>query len=121
MSLADKAYANLQEEVQEPLALNAYLEQIDDTQVSFNKRTKTLDEAVSNTLEMELYKGIKPKLVSHIKADMLKDDYTITSVQKKSGSMAITVQMMQGVVNQLKKLKASKAGRDVLSAGSAVS
>ena len=34
MSLADKAYADLQEEARERLTLNAYLEQINDTQVS---------------------------------------------------------------------------------------
>lgn len=53
---AYSAYADLQEEVRERLALNAYLEQIDDPQVAFSvkqQQPKTLDEAVSSTLEME--------------------------------------------------------------------
>ena len=48
----------------ECLALNAYLEQIDDTQISFSvkqKGPKTLDEAVSATLEMESYTCVKEK------------------------------------------------------------
>lgn len=40
MSLADKTYANLQEEAREHLALNAYLEQIDNTQISFSMKQK---------------------------------------------------------------------------------
>ena len=112
MSLADKAYADLQEEARERLALNAYLEQIDDTQISFSvkqKRPRTLDEAVSATLEMESYKGVKAKSsVSHVEADPEQDDSTIAAVQKKSDSMAEMVQMMQGVVSRLEKLEASE-------------
>ena len=35
-TLANKAYADLHEEARERLALNAYLKQIDDVQVSFS-------------------------------------------------------------------------------------
>lgn len=111
MSLADKAYADLQEEARERLALNAYLEQIDDTQISFSvkqKRPKTLDEAVSATLEMESYKCVKEKSsVSHVEADVEQDDSTVATVQKKSDSMSEVVQMMQGVMSRLEKLEAN--------------
>ena len=115
MTLADKAYADLQEEAQERLVLNAYLEQIDDVQVSFSvkqKRPKTLDKAVSATLEMESYKGIKARsTVSHVEVDPTnsKDDPSVASVQKYSACIAEMEQMMQGVVNRLEKLEASEA------------
>ena len=57
-SLADKAYPTLQEEARERLAINAYLAQLPQSQVSFSVRQKqpsTLDEAVAATLEMESY------------------------------------------------------------------
>ena len=56
--LADKAYPTLQDEARERLALNAYLAQLPQPQVSFSVRQKqpsNLDEAVSATLEMESY------------------------------------------------------------------
>lgn len=90
MSVVDKAYADIQEEAWECLALNANLEQIDDTKVSFSvkqKQPKPLDEAISIALEMESYKGVKAEPVSHIEADPLKDDSTVASVQKKRDSV----------------------------------
>ena len=56
--LADKAYPDLGDKAKEQIALNHYLGQIEQTQVAFSvkqKRPKTLDEAVSATLEMESY------------------------------------------------------------------
>jgi hypothetical protein len=56
--LADKAYPELQVEARERLALNNYLNQLDQPQVRFGvnqKRPATLDEAVSATLEMESF------------------------------------------------------------------
>lgn len=57
-TLTDKAYPELQEEARERLALNAYLTQLDQPQVAFavkQKGPKSLDAAVSATLEMESY------------------------------------------------------------------
>ena len=57
-SLADKAYPTLQEEARERLALNTYLAQLPQPQVSFSVRQKqpsTLDEAIALTVEMESY------------------------------------------------------------------
>ena len=56
--LADKAFPELQEEGRTQLAINSYLQQLDHPQVAFGvkqKRPKTMDEAVSATLEMESY------------------------------------------------------------------
>ena len=58
MMLADKGYLDLEDKAKEQIALNHYLGQIEHTQVAFivkQKRRKTLDEAISATLEMELY------------------------------------------------------------------
>ena len=57
-TLADKAYPTLQEEARERLAINAYLDQLPQPQLSFAVRQKqpdTLDDAVATTLEMESY------------------------------------------------------------------
>lgn len=56
--LADKAFPDLQEEAKQYLALQSYLQQLEQPQVAFGvrqKRPATLDEAVSLTLEMEAY------------------------------------------------------------------
>ena len=56
--LASKAFPRLQDDAKEQLALNHYLEQLTNHQISFNvrqKRPRTLDEAVSATLELESY------------------------------------------------------------------
>ena len=57
-SLADKVYPDLQEEAHERLSLNTYLAQLPQPQISFSvhqKQPRTLDDAVSATLEMESY------------------------------------------------------------------
>ena len=57
-SLANKAYPDLQEEARERLALNEYLVQLDHPQVAFGvkqKNPKSLDTALTATLEMEAY------------------------------------------------------------------
>ena len=57
-TLADRAFSNLEEEAREHLALTRYLEQLDNWQVAFSvkqKRPKSVDEAVTATLEMESY------------------------------------------------------------------
>lgn len=56
--IANKAFPTLQEDAKQQLALTHYLGQLDNPQISFNvkqKRPKTLDEAVSATLELESY------------------------------------------------------------------
>ena len=57
-SLADRAFPDLQPEARECLALQKYLQQLDQPQVAFSvkqTRPKTLDDAVTATLEMESY------------------------------------------------------------------
>ena len=57
-NLVDKAYPELEEAARERLAVNQYLQQLEQPQVAFSvkqKRPAKLDEAVSATLEMEAY------------------------------------------------------------------
>ena len=67
--LTDKAYPDLQEEARERLALNSYLSQLSDPQVSFSVRQrqpKSVDEAVTATLEMESYSRTGPGRIAHV-------------------------------------------------------
>ena len=66
-SLVDKAYPDLEDNAKEQLALNHSVSQIENGQVAFSvrqKRPKTVDEAVSATLEMEAY--IDAKTISSV-------------------------------------------------------
>jgi len=57
-TLAEKGFPNLSEEAREQLALQNYLQQLDQPQIAFSvkqKRPTTLDEAVTATIEMETY------------------------------------------------------------------
>ena len=57
-SLADKAYPDLQVEAREQIALTHFLSQLTNQQISFSvkqSRPKTVDDAVSATLQMEAY------------------------------------------------------------------
>eukprot|EP00731_Ephydatia_muelleri_P029883 Em0021g406a len=58
--LADKAYPDLEEKARERLALNQFLSQIEDSHLSFSvrqTRPKTVEAAVTTTIEMETYLG----------------------------------------------------------------
>ena len=66
-TLVDKAYPDLEDNAKEQLALNHFVSQIENCQVAFSvrqKRPKTVDEAVSATLEMEAY--IDAKTISSV-------------------------------------------------------
>ena len=55
---AEKAYPSLQHEARERLAINAFLQQLTQSQVAFSvkqRNPETLDDAVAATLEMESY------------------------------------------------------------------
>ena len=72
--LASKAFPSLQDEAREELALSKYLDQLSNLQVSFGvkqRRPKTINEAVSSTIELESYlvkssNGVSPSTVSQV-------------------------------------------------------
>jgi len=74
--LADKAFPELEERARECLALNQYLGQLENPQVTFNvkqKQSASLVDAVGSTLKMESYLlpqtgqmaqiGVEPELI----------------------------------------------------------
>jgi hypothetical protein len=70
--LCDKAYPDLEEKAKECLALNHYLDQIENPQVAFSVRqrqSKTLMEAVSGTIEMESYLQPKPSRIAQVEPE----------------------------------------------------
>ena len=58
LQLVDKAFPTLQHEAKEQLALSHYLDQLEPAEVSFGvkqHRPRSVNEAVSSTIELESY------------------------------------------------------------------
>jgi len=84
--LTDKAYPDLQEEARERLALNGYLSQLSDPQVSFSvkqRQPRSLDEAVTATLEMESYSRTGPGRIAHVRSE---EASVVATMQDVGGS-----------------------------------
>ena len=78
--LADKAYPDLEEAARERLALNQFLGELDKPQVAFGVRQgrpKSLDEAVSLTIELESYIGGSHGKPAHT---VQKTGYTLSDI-----------------------------------------
>ena len=106
--LASKAFPKLQDDAKELLALTQYLGQLDNIQISFGvkqKRPKTLDEAVSATLELESYL-IKPHPPSSSTINNSSSTEVVAGVQKSQETM---VQMLSKMMDRLDKLEAAQA------------
>jgi len=92
--LTDKAYPELQEEAREYIALNHYIDQLEDPRIAFSvrqRRPKTMAEAVSSTLELESY------LIGA--ATQEPKESTIASTQTDLGAM------LNKLMEKLKKLE----------------
>eukprot|EP00731_Ephydatia_muelleri_P036553 Em0276g5a len=99
--LADKAYPDLEEAARERLALNQFLSELDKPQVAFGVRQgrpKSLDEAVSLTIELESYIGGshgKPARVNFSQVDAelpnASASTTVAEEQECSGVLAVTL------------------------------
>ena len=62
--LADKGFPNLSKEAKKQLALQTYIQQLEQPQITFGVKQrlpKTLDEAVTATIEMETYLPGRPE------------------------------------------------------------
>jgi len=58
LRLVDKAFPSLQYQAKEQFALSRYLDQLQPTELAFGvkqRRPKTINEAVSSTIELESY------------------------------------------------------------------
>ena len=109
-TLVSKAFPTLQDDAKEQLALMHYLGQLDDSQVSFSvkqKRPKTLDEAVSTTLELESYLLKSPQTggqaVSSISSS---DELIVASVKKTQDTM---MKMLLNLMERLDRLECTQA------------
>ena len=88
--LADKAYPELAENARERLALNQFLEQIENPQVAFSvkqKRPRNVEESAAAVIELESYLGssAKPNAVSSQEQEPDRDAPYRTSGTSLSG------------------------------------
>ena len=109
-TLANKAFPTLQEDAKQQLALTHYLGQLDNPQISFNvkqKRPKTLDEAVSATLELESYLLKPPQAVGQVVSSIPDGDVSVVAGVKQS--QETMMQMLTKMMERLDKLESSRA------------
>ena len=111
--LVDKAFPDLQEDARDLLAMNHFLNQLDNPQVAFSvkqSRPRKLDEAVAATLEMESFARPKAARVAQIK----QDDNPVSSVTKDSSDaiMSMMKQMMERVEKLEQNLSFGSSSRD---------
>ena len=98
-NLADKAYPSLSAEARERFALNQYLTQLDNSQISFSvKQTKpkTVDDAVRSTMEMESFlvpSGLAMG-VSQVKDEGLgsAETVTVTNMRPQDDAMKLILE-----------------------------
>ena len=106
-SLVEKAYPALQEEAKAQIALSHYLRHLDQPMTSFSVKQRTpksLDEAVSATLEIESYQIGLPKIESAAVGVPLMDSKTHPEVEEAEiGTVASrsSSQLQDGLVHQL--------------------
>lgn len=115
-ALADKAYDDLEDKARERLALNAYLDQLDNPHVAFGvkqKAPKNLEDAVTATLELESY--LPTKMSSTIatvepasrgEAETSPAKATVDSVSPLDGSSKVA-SLLERLVERVEKLEAS--------------
>lgn len=95
--LVDRAYPTLQAKGREQLALNHFLGQLENPQVAFSvkqKHPKTLEEAVTATLEMESYLGPKAAGTAGIAGVITEDSGEDMPVAAVAGTELITRQLL---------------------------
>ena len=98
--LANKAFPQLQNAAKEQLALNHYLGQLTNQQISFNvrqKRPRTLDEAVSATLELESY-----LVPAGLQAAAVPPSQVVSRVHQSQDTM---MEMLGKIMERLDKLE----------------
>ena len=107
--LADKAFPQLPNDAKEQLALNRYLIQLTDNQIAFNvrqKRPRTLDEAVSVTLELESYLVPSSLLSTQSPVSQLPTPQVVAGVRESQETM---MNMLSKMMERLDKLELERA------------
>ena len=105
-ALAEQAFPDLSVEARERLALNNFLTQLDNPQMAVavrQQRPKTVEEAVTATLEIESYiMAPKARGVSQVASA---DDSVVAAVLSRQDSM---LKLMDSLVERLEKLEATQ-------------
>lgn len=113
-SLVDKGFPDLPEEAKEHLALQSYLQQLDQPQVAFGvrqKRPTTIDDAVSLTLEMETYMlpPTRASTISSVQQDQEQDEATTVAAVDPTEKLA---NLLERLVLRVEKLEQDRAPVD---------
>lgn len=111
--LTEKAFPELQVEAREQLALSHYLGQIDSAQIAFSvkqRKPKSVDEAVSATLEMESYLNPKASRVSNVglETENFEEPTYVAAVRAQQDTM---MDMLRSVMERLERLEAGGASK----------
>ena len=107
--LADKAYSDLQDEARERIALNHFLEHLDNPQVAFGvkqRSPKNLAEAASATIELESYLSPKAAHISVAEEEQKGVAGVVAAFQSQQESM---MEMIQKLVERVEKLESNQA------------
>lgn len=115
-TLCDKAFPDLQEEAREQLSLQKYLEQLDQPQVAFavkQRVPKSLDEAVTATLEMESY-ALPERMAKLGIAPVDEPVEPETSVAAVGHRNVTTAEVLERLFKRMEKLEADAAKRSEL-------
>ena len=118
--LVDRGFPELEDPARECLAVHTYLQQLDEPQVTFSvrqKRLKTLDEAVTATLEMESYLSVaKPQPVSTVQED--DEDATTVAAVNPTTRIAGLFERLIERVERLEREQCTPEDRPTLREGS---
>lgn len=115
-TLAERAFPDLQDEAREHLALTHYLGQLENLQVAFGvkqKRPKTVDEAVTATLELESYLIPQRGQIGQVCLETTDQEATtVAAVHPKQDAL---MEMMKAMMERLEatdsRLERLEAGR----------
>ena len=106
--LTEKDYSDLQNEVCERIALNHFLEHLDNPQVAFSvkqRSPKNLADAASATIELESYLSPKPAHISVAEEGQRGVAEVVAAFQSQQESM---MDMIQKLVKRVEKLESNQ-------------
>ena len=112
-TLTERAYPDLQDEAKEQIALTHYLAQLTNSQVAFNvkqSRPKTIDDALTATLETEAYvQPARSTTVSVVDTDKDTDadaEVNISATNSDSSKGPPVLSMMKEILERMNRLEA---------------
>ena len=103
--LASKAFPNFQHETLERLALDRYLDQLVPEQLHFSVmqcRPKTMNESVSETIEIEVYLQLSATIEESLKRDK---DQCVSLIQTVNDSQIQLSKTLQTLVQRIEELE----------------